>query len=122
MHKMQDRRDRRGEKLPKAKLSERPIDSGVFNFAFCLLTFYFLLSSALAKEIGPESELCAEINRLLPGDELALRPGDYRGPCIIRGGGTLGKPIVIRSHDARRRARIVYADRESNVIEVKADY
>src|SRR5262245_59065504 len=44
MHNMQDRRGRQGEKLPKAKLSKRPIDSRVFNFGFLIFNLAFLIS------------------------------------------------------------------------------
>lgn len=30
-----------------------------------------------AREVGPEANLCAEINSLSPGEELVLRPGEY---------------------------------------------
>src|SRR3990167_1595907 len=41
-------------------------------------------SEGASVEIGPEADLCAEINALAPGDELVLRPGEYRGPVVVR--------------------------------------
>ncbi len=116
---MQHYRDCQKEPPRQSKLSTR---SWILNFAFLLFTFYFSLSSGAAREIGPESDLCAEINRLVPGQELALRPGDYRGPCDIRNGGTRERPIVIRSQAPRRPARIVYAGNQFNVFDVRADF
>jgi hypothetical protein len=75
-----------------------------------------------ARELGPGGDLCGAINTLQPGDELVLRPGDYRGPCTIRIGGRPGAPIVIRAQDPAQKPRIVYAGRESNVMDVKASH
>src|SRR2546422_11083541 len=68
-----------------------------------------------AREIGPEADLCREINSLLPGEELLLAPGEYHGPCAIRRGGEVGAPLVIRAADPARRPRIVYGGRDTNV-------
>jgi hypothetical protein len=73
-------------------------------------------------EIGPEESFCARANALSPGEDLVLRPGDYRGPCAIRRGGQPGAPIVIRGADPERRPRIVYTGRASNVIEVRTSH
>ena len=73
-------------------------------------------------EIGPEADLCAEINALAPGDELVLRPGEYAGPCTIRRGGLPGAPTVIRAKDLAARPRIVYGGATANVLDVKADH
>jgi len=78
--------------------------------------------SAGAAEIGPEADLCAAINALSPGEELALRPGDYRGPCSIRRGGRPGQPIVIRAADGARPPRVVYGGGTSNVFNVHGDH
>lgn len=82
------------------------------------------LSPALAsaREIGPDADFCSVVNSLPQGEELALLPGDYQGPCAIRRGGQAGAPLVIRAADPARRPRIVYAGRRSNVIEVRAGY
>lgn len=75
-----------------------------------------------AREIGPDAPLCVEINRLAPGEELLLGPGEYQGPCTIRRGGRPGAPIVVRARDPRQKPRIVWQGRSSNVFDVKADY
>ena len=79
-------------------------------------------SRAAAREIGPEADLCAEINALPPGEELTLRPGEYQGPCAIRRGGQVGAPVVIRAADPKRRPRIVYGGHDTNVLEVRASH
>jgi hypothetical protein len=78
--------------------------------------------SAGSTEIGPDDGLCAGINALLPGEELVLRPGEYKGPCRVRAGGVPGKPIVIRARDLNDRPRIVFEGSKANVLEVRADY
>jgi len=75
-----------------------------------------------AKEIGPQVNLCAEINGLEPGETLALRPGEYRGPCRIHRGGSAGSPIVVEAQSLTDRPRIVYEGPSSNVFEIDADY
>jgi hypothetical protein len=86
-------------------------------------TFFFIIEGRLAaREIGPEANLCAEINRMQPGEALMLRPGDYRGPCRIRHGGSAGSPIVIEAQNLTDRPRIVYEGQASNVFEINADY
>lgn len=75
-----------------------------------------------AHEIGPESDLCAEINLLPPGEELVLRAGTYRGGCTVSQGGRPGAPSVIRAKDPSSPPRIVYGDRESNVFTLRADH
>jgi parallel beta helix pectate lyase-like protein len=75
-----------------------------------------------AAEIGPEDDLCAAINRLQPGEELRLRPGDYQGPCVIRRGGSPGTPITIAAADPQQRPRILYDGLTANVFEVRAGH
>src|SRR5919106_2499245 len=75
-----------------------------------------------ARQIGPEANVCAEMNRLNPGEELVLLPGRYRGPCSIRKGGVPGRPIAIRSLDLERPAVLVYTGRTANVLDIKADH
>lgn len=77
-------------------------------------------SSTGSHEIGPESDLCAEINALPAGDELVLRPGVYRGGCTVSHGGRPGAPSVIRAKDPSARPRIVYGQRETNVFTLRA--
>lgn len=82
-------------------------------------------SAAMAREsreIGPEASLCLEMNAIVPGGELVLRPGDYAGPCAIRSGGEPGLPVVIRAKDPLQRPRIVYGGNTANVIDVRADH
>ena len=71
---------------------------------------------------GTQIPLRTEINALAPGDELVLRPGEYRGPCTIRRGGLPGAPTVIRAKDVADRPRIVYGGATANVLDVKADH
>src|SRR3989442_10223271 len=75
-----------------------------------------------AREIGPESNLCAEINALPAGEELVLAPGDYQWPCAIRRGGELGIPIVIRAAGPTRRPRVIYNGSTTNVFEVQTSH
>ncbi len=77
-------------------------------------------AAARALEIGPESDLCAAIRALPPGEELVLRPGDYRGGCKLRRGGESGRPLVIRSVDPDHRARLVYPGQPVNLLEIRA--
>jgi hypothetical protein len=95
----------------------------------CLLVAATVMLSAGAgpartatREIGPEADLCGVINALSSGNELALAPGEYQGPCAIRRGGEAGAPLVIRAADRARRPRIVYNRRSTNVIEVRASH
>ena len=74
------------------------------------------------REIGPESNLCLEINAMAPGSELVLQPGQYAGPCAIRSGGEPGLPVVIRAKDPLQPPRIVYGGNTANVIDVRADH
>lgn len=94
--------------------------------AHCLivLSWLWLLAgtSADAKEIRPEDELCRAINDPASGEELILLPGEHRGPCMIRRGGTAERPLVIRAKSADARPRIVYDGQSANVIEVRADH
>ena len=43
-----------------------------------LLLFGSVAGPGTAAEIGPDSDLCAAINALAPGEELALQPGRWR--------------------------------------------
>src|SRR3989338_946309 len=79
-------------------------------------------SEGVSAEIGPEADLCAEINALAPGGELVLRPGEYRGPCTVRRGGLPAAPTVIRAKALADRPRIVYGGTTANVLDVKADH
>ena len=77
---------------------------------------------SVAADNSRPGDLCAQINALAPGGELALPPGDYAGPCAIRTGGLPGQPIVVRAKIPGQRPRIVYDGRRSNVIDVRADH
>ena len=78
-------------------------------------------SAAHARQVGPGADLCAEMNRLSPGEELILLPGRYQGPCSVRTGGAAQHPIVIRSADLDRPAVLVYHGRTANVLDIRAD-
>lgn len=86
--------------------------------AVSLLGLVLFPTSSSALEIGPESDLCAAIRELPAGEELVLRPGDYRGGCRVRRGGQPGHPAVIRSADPDQRARVVYPGRPANLLEI----
>jgi hypothetical protein len=79
-------------------------------------------SRVVAREVGPEANLCAEINSLSPGEELVLLPGDYRGLCAIRRGGEAGAPVTIRAADLERRPRVIYEGARGNVLEIRASH
>jgi hypothetical protein len=65
-----------------------------------------LVSPLGAVEITPDVDLCAALERLEPGQELVLQPGDYRAGCIVRRGGLPHAPIVVRAADPERRPRL----------------
>lgn len=94
------------------------------SFAACAVLGLALLGvpRAAGVEIGPDADLCSQMNSLPPGGELVLAPGDYTGPCTIRNGGVPGAAIVIRGRDPGQRPRIIYGGRRSNVIDVRADH
>jgi hypothetical protein len=99
---------------------------GIWHVVAALLAACALCGSEAAageaREIGPESPLCTELNSLQPGQELVLRPGEYQGPGSIRRGGTAEAPIVIRAFDLADCPRISYLGDRSNVIDVRADH
>ena len=74
------------------------------------------------REIGPEADLCVEINALPAGEELLLRPGVYRGGCTVHQGGRPDAPTVIRAKDPSSRPRIAYGERDTNVFTLRADH
>ncbi len=80
------------------------------------------ISHGAAKEIGPETNWCAAIQSLAPGEDLVLRPGEYEGPCSIRRGGTVAAPLIIRAKDTHDPPRIVYRERNANVLSLRADH
>ena len=96
--------------------------SWLMSMAGMLSLAIALPSVGAAREIGPEANLCAEINGLSAGEELVLAPGDYQGPCAIRRGGATGAPLIVRGADPARRPRIVYQGLNTNVIEVRASH
>jgi hypothetical protein len=85
-----------------------------------LLTAGLALSGVEGAEIGPETDLCAALEGLQPGEELTLRAGDYRAGCVIRRGGTPGAPVVIRSAEPDQPARLVHPGGEVNVLNIRA--
>src|SRR5258706_16401095 len=91
--------------------------------SFYSLLFIGVLSLATAqvagaKEISGDDDLCRTINDPAAGDEVILRPGDYRGPCRLRRGGSADRPLVIRAKNLEQRPRIVYEGDSSNVIKI----
>ncbi len=89
---------------------------------FCLVFVLLSHLSSFAKEIGPGEDLCRAINDPMSGDEIVLRPGEYRGPCRIRRSGALDRPLVIRAQDPTRRPHVVYSGDSANVLEIHADH
>jgi hypothetical protein len=94
--------------------------SVVFAAALWFMAMGLPLSSA-AVEIGPDTDLCAALENLQPGEELVLLPGDYRSGCAIRRGGLPGVPTVIRASDPARRPRLLHPGRPTNMLEVRAN-
>ena len=85
-----------------------------------LLLAGLVLGRAEGAEIGPEEDFCAALEGLNPGDELALRPGDYRAGCVVRRGGTAGAPVVIRSAEPDQPAHLVHPGGDINVLTIRA--
>jgi hypothetical protein len=78
------------------------------------------VSQLESAEIGPDTDLCRVLDALQPGEELLLDPGDYPAGCWIRRGGTPGAPVVIRSAEAQRPARLVSRGQGRNLLEIHA--
>ena len=74
------------------------------------------------REIGPGVDWCSAANALRPGEELRLRPGEYRGPCVFRSGGGPDAPTVISGVPNAERPRIVYESAEDNVVNIHAGF
>lgn len=79
-------------------------------------------SAGTITEIGPDTNWCTAANALSPGDELRLRPGEYRGSCALRATGTPDARIVIAGAPNAERPRIVYEFSTDNVVNVHAGY
>lgn len=95
----------------------------VISAVFCGLFLCVVpRAQSFAKEITPGSDWCGVINSSTEDHELILRPGEYRGSCAIRRGGSEGRPLLIRSSDFLRPARITYEGRSANVLDIKADH
>ncbi len=73
-------------------------------------------------EIDPTINWCAAVAGLRPGDELALKPGDYPGPCKFRRSGEPGLPVVVRAANMEQRPRIVYDRGNANALEIHASH
>src|SRR5262249_42105079 len=54
--------------------------------------------------------------------ELVLQPGEYVGACTVVRGGVPGAPLVIRAKDPAHRPRLVYLDRATNVLNIRASH
>ncbi len=74
-----------------------------------------------AKEIGPASDYCREINDPSSGTEIVFKGGIYKGACKVRRGGKAGSPLVIRGLSLTERPRIEYEGKNGNVLEIYAD-
>lgn len=85
-----------------------------------MLVIGVAVSRLEAAEIGPEDDLCAALNGLQVGEELLLRSGDYPGGCSVRRGGSPGSPMIIRSAEAQRPARLVAPGAGRNLLEIRA--
>jgi hypothetical protein len=81
-------------------------------------------ASVLAEviEIGAGDNFCAALERLQPGDDLRIAPGDYPGPCRLRRGGLSDRPIVIQAADPERRPRIIYDGETADVLWVSGNH
>jgi hypothetical protein len=77
-------------------------------------------SSAATTEISPDTDLCAALEALGPGEELVLQPGDYRGGCVVRRGGLPGAPIIIRGADPEKRPRLTADGRAASLLLIRA--
>ena len=75
----------------------------------------------VAADNGRPGDLCAEINSLAPGGELALPPGEYGGPCTVITEDFPGSRSSIRAQVPGASADRVRG-RTSNVINVRADH
>ena len=95
----------------------------LLSFVLCLFASSVLVSSGVvAKEIGPNEDLCRVINDPLTENELVLAPGEYQGPCTIRRGGDAERPLIIRAKEETNRPHINYQGESANVLEIRADH
>jgi hypothetical protein len=101
---------------------DRGVGAAVLHSGLVAMAFVVLAGPALAREIGPGADFCAEANALAPGEELVLGAGEYPGPCTIRRGGVPGAPVVIRAADPARRPRLVFEGQGANVLSLRADH
>jgi hypothetical protein len=92
------------------------------SLAISLLVILFFPGASMGKVIGPEANLCSEINSLQPGDELILRGGQYNGPCTIHRGGSADAPIIIRAQNPSDPPWIAYQGSSTNVVNIRSDY
>jgi hypothetical protein len=90
--------------------------------AWLLLLLCVVATPSLALEIDPGTDWCQALHRLPPGEELVLRPGEYRGRCTIRRGGTARQPLVIRGKDHTAPPRLTYDDRAGNLLDIHAGH
>ena len=78
--------------------------------------------ASMGAEVGPGSDWCQALRTLPPGEELLLQPGDHAGPCTVTRSGVPGAPLVIRAKDPARPPRIVYPDRATNALNIRASH
>lgn len=90
--------------------------------AWLLLLLAVLATPSFALEIDPGTDWCQALHRLPAGEELVLRPGEYRGRCTIRRGGTAQQPLVIRGKDRTAPPRLTYHDRAGNLLDIHAGH
>lgn len=94
----------------------------VRTIAAVLVFLWAGAAQARVREIAPGEDWCGAIHSLSPGDELALRAGEYVGPCTIGRGGTPEAPVVLRAHDPAAPPHVVYGGRADNVLNVRAGH
>ncbi len=94
---------------------------GVVSIAAVIVVAVAPLSSGETRDIGSETDFCAAVNALAPGDELRLSPGDYAAGCTVRNGGTRDAPIIIRASDPTNRPRLVFTAKTNNVLNIAAN-
>ncbi len=86
-----------------------------------IISVTLLGQEGITKEITETERLCQTINDPSFGSEVVLHAGTYRGGCKLKRGGTPEHPLIIRSANLEKPARITYAGKDTNVFEIYAD-